>query len=72
MSRAINLDVAQPDVIEMCRKHNAGISAIERLAGGGTRVVLDNADGAALIARSFGGKVIEGPVRRTPFISEAR
>jgi hypothetical protein len=66
MSRALNLSATQADVIQTCTKHKAVITAIETLRSGGTRVVLSNADDAAIIGKAFGAKVITGPVSRTP------
>ena len=66
MSRAINLNATEADVVAMCAKHKAAISAIESLVSGGTRVVLKNGDDAAIITKAYGTKVITGPVVRTP------
>ncbi|RYY29362.1 MAG: hypothetical protein EOP62_00545 [Sphingomonadales bacterium] len=67
MTRAVNIDALPADVIAMAAKHNAVISAIEALAPSGTRVVFQNAAGAASIAAAFGALVIEGPVTRVPW-----
>lgn len=66
MSRALNLDAPQEHVFDMCTKHKAGITQIESLVSGGTRVVLKNADDAAVIARAYKGKIITGTITRTP------
>jgi hypothetical protein len=66
MSRAINLDAAEAHVIDTCAKHGAEITSIETLRSGGTRVVLKNADGAALVTKAYGAKVLTGVVARTP------
>lgn len=66
MSRAINLAATEAEVLDMCAKHSAEISAIETLLSGGTRVVLQNGIDAANIARAFGTKVMTGTVRRMP------
>ena len=66
MSRAINIDALQGDVLDMCAKHNAEISAIETLHSGGTRVVLKNGDDAAILVKAYGAKVLTGSVVRTP------
>ncbi|MEG8023894.1 hypothetical protein QP162_04570 [Sphingomonas aurantiaca] len=34
ISRAVNVSVEQPQVVAMCKKHNAIISAIESLPSG--------------------------------------
>jgi len=69
MSRAMNVNIDQAEVIARCAKHNAAISAIEPLLSGGTRVVFVNTDGAAVMRAAFGSKVIDGVVSRTKWIS---
>lgn len=66
MSRAININAPQAHVIAACAKRKVGISAIETLRSGGTRVVMNNAIDAAVIAKFYGRKVIGGMVQRTP------
>ena len=63
-SRAFNVDASFDQVIAMAAKHDATISAIERLDPSGTRVVFQNGDGAAAVSRAFGNKVIKGAVKR--------
>jgi len=65
ISRAVNVSVEQPQVVAMCKKHDAIISAIESLPSGGTRVVLMNSADAARIIKAFGSKVLTGNVART-------
>jgi|CoawatStandDraft_6_1074263.scaffolds.fasta_scaffold42856_3 hypothetical protein len=64
MSRALNIKASEADIVATCSKKNIGISAIETLASGGTRVVLNNATDTATIAKSYGSKVIAGEVTR--------
>lgn len=66
MSRALNLNVALADVQAEADKRGARITSIERLYPTGTRVVFANSDAAALIAKSFKTKIVDGPVVRTP------
>lgn len=66
MSRAMNLDATETDVLRICEKHGAEISSIETLVSGGTRVVLKTGDAAALVRRAYGNKVLTGTVRRAP------
>jgi hypothetical protein len=65
ISRAVNVTVTQAQVVTMCKKHDAIISAIETLPSGGTRVVLMNSADAAKIIKAFGSKVMTGTVART-------
>lgn len=64
MSRAININASQEHVIATCAKQKVPISAIEALQSGGTRVVMNNADDTAVIAKAYGTKVITGAVLR--------
>jgi hypothetical protein len=66
MSRALNLDAPQEHVLATCAKHDAAITQIETLVSGGTRVVLKNADDAAVIGRAYRNKQIDGIIVRTP------
>lgn len=66
MSRAININATKDHVIATCAKRKVAISAIEALASGGTRVVLNNIVDTALVAKAYGSKVIAGAVTRTP------
>jgi len=72
VSRALNLDASIDLVRAACAKHQAGISSIETLPGGATRVVLMSADGAALIARAFKANIIAAPLARTPLSLKSR
>lgn len=66
MSRAINVNATQAEVIKSCSRHGAAVSAIETLASGGTRVVLMNITAAETMRVAFGRKLLKGAVRRTP------
>ena len=65
MSRALNINTTEADVTAVCQAAGIGISAIERLVSGGTRVVLNNAVDAASIAKTFKAKLLKGPVTRS-------
>ena len=66
VSRAININATQDHVRATCAKRKIPISAIEALQSGGTRVVLNNADDTAIVAKAYRSKVIAGEVRRMP------
>ncbi|HEX7873681.1 MAG TPA: hypothetical protein VF475_12260 [Sphingobium sp.] len=77
MSRAVNLTAASDAVMALCEQHKIGISTIEALDSGGTRVVLDTMGQADELRRRMKTQVINGPVVRsglfiartpTPFI----
>jgi hypothetical protein len=46
MSRALNINATQADIMAVRAQRNIGISAIEGLHSGGTRVVMNNIDDA--------------------------
>lgn len=64
MSRALNINSTEADITAACQAAGIGISTIERLVSGGTRVVLNNAFDAAVIAKTFKAKLLQGPVTR--------
>jgi len=72
LSRALNIDATQENVLAACAKHDAAISTIETLPGGCTRVVLRSGDGAALIQRHFGKSVVTKTLARTPLSLASR
>lgn len=65
MSRAVNIDATPQAVTDTCAQHNYGISSIEPLQSGGTRVVLLNGDAAAGLRRKMASQLIAGPVVRS-------
>lgn len=64
MSRAMNLDVPEADVLASCEKHGKGISTIETLISGGTRLVMNNGDDAEFMRKLYKTKILEGQVTR--------
>lgn len=68
-SRALNVDVAEPDVRAACDKHGLAISAIEALLSGGTRVVMVNSAGAERLRALYKKKMLDGPVVRTRWVA---
>jgi hypothetical protein len=65
MSRAINIRAEMDVVVGLCGQHDIGISAIEPLTSGGTRVVLMTAEGAASLRQHAKKELIDGPVVRS-------
>ena len=66
MSRAINVNASEAEVLKSCATHGATVSAIEALASGGTRVVLMDTAATETMRAAFGRKVLTGEVRRAP------
>jgi len=67
MSRAINVDLKEADVLAACAKEGATVSASEPLPAGGTRVVLASIQGADAMRNIFEPQLLGNGVRRTPF-----
>lgn len=68
MSRAMNLSLAEPEVVARCAKAGVAISAIEVLASGGTHLVTVTGDGAAMMRRVLAKHLITGQVKRFAFM----
>ena len=66
MSRTIYLDMDEGKVVARCLKEKVGVSAIERLPGGGVRLVCMSGGGAARIRTALEAHVIGGDVARQP------
>lgn len=64
-SRALNIDAPMQVVAALCERHAIGISTIEPLQSGGTRIVLNTSEGAEGIRRRMKRKLIEGSVVRS-------
>jgi hypothetical protein len=65
MSRAMNLRASPEVVTATCATHKIGISSIEPLESGGTRVVVLSSDGAAELRRRMKKDILEGPITRS-------
>lgn len=68
MSRVMNTNAPQPDVIATCARLKTPISAIEPLLSGGTRVVMMNGDDAEIVRKAFKSKLLDGAVTRTRWV----
>lgn len=64
MSRVLFVKLDEGDVVTKCLAEKVGISAIERLPGGGVRLVCMSSDGAALMTRKFKSHLLAGDVTR--------
>lgn len=65
MSRAVTINASVAEVTEYCAKQDIGISVIEPLVSGGTRVVLNNLQDAELVRRGMKTRLISTPVVRS-------
>ena len=66
MSRALNLNASEAEVLASCTRANAAITQIETLPSGGTRVVFKNGDDAAAVGKLYKSKIITDRVTRAP------
>jgi hypothetical protein len=64
MSRVVHLSLDQGVVVIRCLSEEVGVSAIESLPGGGTRLVCMSSHGAALIRRKLKTYLIDDDVTR--------
>lgn len=65
MSRAIAINASVEQVTDYCTKQGFGISVIEPLVSGGTRVVLNNMEDAEAVRRGMKTRLINTPVVRS-------
>lgn len=67
VSRVLFVTMDEGDVIARCLAAKVGISAIENLPTGGTRLVCMSVDGAAKMRRRFRSELIKTPVTRSAY-----
>jgi len=67
MSRVVYLSLDEGVVVIRCLSEKIGVSAIERLPGGGVRLVCMSSDGAAKIRRKLKQYVIASEAPRERF-----
>lgn len=65
MTRCVNLQLSEADVLKHCAKLEVGVSVIEPLTSGGVRLVCMSSDGAERVRRDLKSKVIAGEIVRT-------
>lgn len=64
MSRQVLLSLTEAEVLARCAAENVGVSAIEKLQGGGVRLVCMSSAGAELVRTKLKSKLITGEVTR--------
>jgi len=67
MSRVLFVRLDEGKVVARCLAEKVGISAIERLPGGGVRLVCKSGDGAAVMSRKFKTHLMGDDVPREKF-----
>jgi len=65
-TRGVNVAAPVETVHQLCAKKSAAISATERLADGGTRVVMVTMDGADIVRHAFKDKLLPRDAKRVP------
>lgn len=66
MSRVLNLRATEGELAALCVKLGIGVSVMEPLLSGGTRIVLDNMEGTESLRRAMAKNLLKGPVKRSP------
>jgi len=69
MSRALNIEMHEGQVLARCHEAGVSVSASEPLPDGGTHLVCTTRDGADEMRLRFQDHIITGVVRRLPFYS---
>lgn len=64
MSRVLLVNLDEGEVVAKCLAENVSISAIERLASGGVRLVCNSSEGAGTMTRKLKAHLIKGTVVR--------
>jgi hypothetical protein len=64
MSRVVLLSMSEEQAVAGCAKAKVGVSAVERLASGGVRLVCMSSDGAQIIRKHLNAHIINGTVIR--------
>ena len=60
MNRAVYLDMDEGKVIAWCLKEKIGVSAIERLPGGGVRLVCKSSEGTGRVKARLKSRLLDG------------
>lgn len=60
MSRTVYLNMDEGKVVARCLKEKIGVSAIERLPGGGVRLVCKSGEGAVRIRAGLKSRLLDG------------
>ena len=72
MSRVIHLNENAQVITALCEKFSLGISTIEPLPSGGTRVVTTTSDNAVDLRKRMKDKIIDGTVTRSGIYAARR
>lgn len=67
ISRVLHLKLEEGEVVTRCLSANVGISAIEGLPSGGTRLICMSVEGAAQMRKKLKSQLIAGPVTRSVY-----
>lgn len=67
MTRVLLVSIDEGEVVARCHAAKVGISAIEHLPAGGTRLVCMSVDGAARMRGRLRSELIKTPVTRAAY-----
>ena len=67
MSRVVHLSLDEGVVVVRCLAEKVGVSALERLPGGGVRLVCMSTEGAEHIRTKLKRYLMEDDVKREPY-----
>jgi hypothetical protein len=59
VSRALQLAMSESEALALCHAENVTVSTIERLPGGGVRLVCNSSSGAEIMRRKAKSKILE-------------
>ena len=65
MSRVLNIRATEAELAAMCVKLGIGVSVIEPLPAGGSRIVLDNMEATESLRCAMTKRIIDGPTQRS-------
>lgn len=65
MSRVLNIRATEEELTALCAKLEIGVSVLEPLLSGGTRIVLSSAEGVAILRRAAAKQIIDTPTKRS-------
>ena len=71
MNRVLFVSLEEGAVVKRCTAANVGISALESLPAGGTRLVCMSSDGAEAMRKRLRSHLISGRVPRRPYRPKA-
>jgi hypothetical protein len=66
MSRALNVNATEAEIVTICTANGISTTAMEMLIPSGTRVVCQSSEGAVVLRKKMKTRLIDGPIVRSP------